>query len=231
MIRFDERSRDWLYCQVEVEAISFAGEEAYQCKARREGSRGWYSAETARCRTALGSSGAVQRCSPQNQGSRYSPARLWPRVNIWALYERAKVLPQHAKQDAFTLDWRHLISQDFTALFNFQSMHKMASEQKCSELYLHGCESSCQSSSPNGMSECWLPSYSAVWHEKLKQYQLTRPSLRIVDSFEAVMQLTNRISMLDPVRDGFVLKVVRLHNNKHSAGVSKLHYPCKGSLS
>lgn len=45
-----------------------------------------------------------------------------------------------------------------------------------------------------------------VWHEKLKQYQLKRPGLRIVDSFEAVMQLTNRISMLDPLRAGFVLK-------------------------
>ena len=36
---------------------------------------------------------------------------------------------------------------------------------------------------------------------KLRAYQLKRPGLRIVDSFEAVMQLTNRISMLDPVRD------------------------------
>lgn len=51
----------------------------------------------------------------------------------------------------------------------------------------------------------WL--CNAVWHEKLKQYQLKRPDLRIVDSFEAVMQLTNRISMLDPVREGFLLKV------------------------
>lgn len=44
------------------------------------------------------------------------------------------------------------------------------------------------------------------WHKKLKLYQAQRPGLRIVDSFEAVMQLTNRISMLDPVRDGFLLK-------------------------
>ena len=48
---------------------------------------------------------------------------------------------------------------------------------------------------------------STDWHKKLKQYQAKRPGLRIVDSFEAVMQLTNRISMLDPVRDGILLKV------------------------
>lgn len=47
----------------------------------------------------------------------------------------------------------------------------------------------------------------AAWHEKLKRYQQKRPGLRILDSFEAVMKLTNRISMLDPVREGFLLKV------------------------
>ena len=37
-------------------------------------------------------------------------------------------------------------------------------------------------------------------------YCTRRPELRVVDSFKAIMQLTNRISMLDPVREGITLK-------------------------
>lgn len=53
----------------------------------------------------------------------------------------------------------------------------------------------------------------AEWHAKLLAYKKEeRPNLRILDSYDSVMQLSNRISMLDPVREGLTLIVSHIYS-------------------
>lgn len=45
------------------------------------------------------------------------------------------------------------------------------------------------------------------WHHKLDEYRRKRPNLRVVDKLQSVMQLSNRINMLAPMKEDIVLMV------------------------